>query len=523
MGDAPIDVEVTRMVAWLVDRDRVPAEWQRALRTVRAELSSAMEAFPPAVLPELQRIAGKDYISYYHVCAIRDALAEAATREGRGGRNLIGQDRDPATYQWRKLTSAYERNGIYLAEAGRVLAQNVVYALPSGKVGLKTLEKYIESGDRKAAAEAKSAAGLQQTLEAACAELGLALADVAPAQPKGHLEAQLRSGLPALAEHLQLVRSAIRGEEVQRAARFYAESVARSAGGAAAPALLSTMALLAATEEAEFVVDDADAAALAAGGASFDGDGDDDVGFSIGGDGDDGVGFSFGGGGDDDDDDVGFSIGGDGDDGVGFSFGGGDDDDDDPFGTAAENAAGGGASGAAAASPSSLRNPAVRDGLMQDALELIAFLAQRRDEMNDTGNGAAERAILAASAGVGAGRAVSAEEVGEMLIAVQGIPTLLETKQVVHLLRLDSPVYVQRCAAGLRAQLKGVAKRKKTKAAIERQRGTNAAELKVALAKQQALVDATKALQKNVEASLSELYSGRTVRIVGAINAASFV
>ena len=496
MGDAPIDVEVTRMVAWLVDRDRVPAEWQRALRTVRAELSSAMEAFPPAVLPELQRIAGKDYISYYHVCAIRDALAEAATREGRGGRNLIGQDRDPATYQWRKLTSAYERNGIYLAEAGRVLAQNVVYALPSGKVGLKTLEKYIESGDRKAAAEAKSAAGLQQTLEAACAELGLALADVAPAQPKGHLEAQLRSGLPALAEHLQLVRSAIRGEEVQRAARFYAESVARSAGGAAAPALLSTMALLAATEEAEFVVDDADAAALAAGGASFDGDGDDDVGFSI---------------------------GGDGDDGVGFSFGGGDDDDDDPFGTAAENAAGGGASGAAAASPSSLRNPAVRDGLMQDALELIAFLAQRRDEMNDTGNGAAERAILAASAGVGAGRAVSAEEVGEMLIAVQGIPTLLETKQVVHLLRLDSPVYVQRCAAGLRAQLKGVAKRKKTKAAIERQRGTNAAELKVALAKQQALVDATKALQKNVEASLSELYSGRTVRIVGAINAASFV
>ena len=496
MGDAPIDVEVTRMVAWLVDRDRVPAEWQRALRTVRAELSSAMEAFPPAVLPELQRIAGKDYISYYHVCAIRDALAEAATREGRGGRNLIGQDRDPATYQWRKLTSAYERNGIYLAEAGRVLAQNVVYALPSGKVGLKTLEKYIESGDRKAAAEAKSAAGLQQTLEAACAELGLALADVAPAQPKGHLEAQLRSGLPALAEHLQLVRSAIRGEEVQRAARFYAESVARSAGGAAAPALLSTMALLAATEEAEFVVDDADAAALAAGGASFDGDGDDDVGFSI---------------------------GGDGDDGVGFSFGGGDDDDDDPFGTAAENAAGGGASGAAAASPSSLRNPAVRDGLMQDALELIAFLAQRRDEMNDTGNGAAERAILAASAGVGAGRTVSAEEVGEMLIAVQGIPTLLETKQVVHLLRLDSPVYVQRCAAGLRAQLKGVAKRKKTKAAIERQRGTNAAELKVALAKQQALVDATKALQKNVEASLSELYSGRTVRIVGAINAASFV
>ena len=506
---AGIDVDVEKMVAWLVDRDRVPAEWQRALRTVRVELSSAMEGFPPAVLPELQRIAGKDYISYYHVCAIRDALAEAATREGRGGRNLIGQDRDPATYRWRKLTSAYERNGIYLAEAGRVLAQNVVYALPSGKVGLKTLEKYIESADRKAAAEAKSAVGLQQALESACAELGLALADVAPAQPKGHLEAKLRSGLPALSEHLQLVRGAIRGEVVQRAVRFYTESVARSAGRATPPALLTTMILLAATEEAEFVVDDADAAALAASPASFGGDDDDDVGFSIGGD--------------DDDDDVGFSIGGDDDDDVGFSIGG-DDDDDDPFGTAAaEEAAGGGGSCAAAASPSSLRNPAVRDGLMQDALELIAFLAQRRDEMNDTGSGAAERAILAASAGAGAGRVISAEEVSEMLLQVQEILSLLETKQVVHLLRLDSPAYVQRCAAGLRRQMKGIAKRNKTKATIERQRGANAVELKLSLAKQQALIRATKALQKNVEASLSKLYSGRTVRIVGAINATSFV
>tara|TARA_B110000208_G_scaffold122253_1_gene149148 strand:+ start:17 stop:1585 length:1569 start_codon:yes stop_codon:yes gene_type:complete len=516
----PIDIDVSTMVAWLVDRDKVPAEWQKSLRTVRTELSRAMEEFPPAVLPELQRIVGKDYISYFHVCAIREALATAATREGRGGRNLIGQDRDPATHRWRKLTRAYERKGLYFAEAGRVLAQNVVYALPSGKRELRTLEKQIEGADRRAADAAKSAAGLQLALDAACAELGIGVADVGHAQPKGHLTAALRESLPALAEHLQSVRSAIKDDAAQRAVELYAVMVAHSGGGGgggSGPALLETMRLLTATDEPAFVLAAADDGAGAEedddfGGSGFSmGGSDDDVGFSIGGD-------------DDDDDDVGFSMddmgrGGDDDDDddVGFSMAMLEEDDDDDAGLHGDAGAG----VAAASSPRSLRNPEVREALVQDALELLAFLQQRRDELGDDDGGTAGRAILAALPASAARQ--SSSDVVAMIAAVQRILSQLESKQMVHLLRLDSAAYVTRCVSGLRERLKRVEKKKKLEATIMAQRGASAVELKTLIAKQQTLLTASKTLQSEVEQALTKEYAGRPVRLVGAINSRDFV
>jgi hypothetical protein len=335
------------------------------------------------------------------------------------------------------------------------------------------------------------------------------------------LTAALRESLPALAEHLQSVRSAIKDDAAQRAVELYAVMVAHSGGGGgggSGPALLETMRLLTATDEPAFVLAAADAGAGAEedddfGGSGFSmGGSDDDVGFSIGGD-------------DDDDDDVGFSMddmgrGGDDDDDdddVGFSMAMLEEDDDDDAGLHGDAGAG----VAAASSPRSLRNPEVREALVQDALELLAFLQQRRDELGDDDGGTAGRAILAALPASAARQ--SSSDVVAMIAAVQRILSQLESKQRVHLLRLDSAAYVTRCVSGLRERLKRVEKKKKLEATIMAQRGASAVELKTLIAKQQTLLTASKTLQSEVEQALTKEYAGRPVRLVGAINARDFV
>lgn len=98
----PIDVNYQRMVDWLVNRQKLPGDWNKRVTAIALKANDCYKELPLEVTNQL--VSPDAPLDYFRAVQIRDRLAETSERTLFGG--LTGQ-----AAVWDKIVKAYEKGG----------------------------------------------------------------------------------------------------------------------------------------------------------------------------------------------------------------------------------------------------------------------------------------------------------------------------------------------------------------------------------------------------------------------------